>query len=400
MPIKNQCPVCNGEDLKVLTNSRVPVLQNRVYDDAAAARASAQGDVALTYCGTCQFVFNGSFDNGIVIYDQSYDNSVPSAIFKAYYARIADYLYEKYALGGKTVYDVGCGKGTFLELLCGKYPDVNGIGIDPSYEGETDPQPNLRFIKDFFHEDQISAAPDLVLSRHVFEHIEYPAAFLQIIQDAVKAYRNIPYFIEVPDFGWIIRNQTFWDICYEHCNYFSPASVHRLVSEGGASLSSVTPAFDDQYMWIEGLLNAEPASGTTDAAAPLNTAEMDRFAASVNRLRSVVAGFIGEARADGSRIVLWGMATKGVIFSNLVDPDRRLIDYCIDVNGAKQQKYTPVSGHRILPPESLAEAGQEKLLVIVMNPVYLEEIRRQAGQYSANCQFIDAHGKPLPAIAD
>ncbi len=94
------------------------------------------------------------------------------------------------------------------------------------------------------------------------------------------------------------------------------------------------------------------------------------------------------------------MATKGVIFSNIVDPDRQLIDYCIDVNTAKQHKFTPVSAHQILPPESLSEAGSSDLLVIVMNPVYLEEIRRQAGQYSANCRFIDAHGKPLVGIVE
>lgn len=400
MPTKSQCPVCNGNDLSVLTNSRVPVLQNRVYENMQAAQDSAQGHVALTYCGTCQFVFNGDFDDSIVIYDQSYDNSVPSAIFKAYYTRIADYLYEKYQLNGKTVYDVGCGKGTFLELLCGKYPDVNGIGIDPSYVGETEPAPNLKFIKDFFNADQISAAPDLVLSRHVFEHIEYPAGFLQIIQDAVKAYRNVPYFIEVPDFGWIIRNQTFWDICYEHCNYFSPASVHRLVSEGGASLSAVTPAFDEQYMWIEGLLNADEKTDAAGVAEPLNTQEMARFADSVSNLRSGVALSIENARVEGYKIALWGMATKGVIFSNIVDPARQLIDYCIDVNTAKQHKFTPVSGHQISPPEKLSEAGTADLLVIVMNPVYLDEIRRQAGQYSANCRFIDAHGKALVEIVE
>jgi hypothetical protein len=45
---------------------------------------------------------------------------------------------------------------------------------------------------------------------------------------------------------------------------------------------------------------------------------------------------VRELKSDGRTVALWGMATKGVLFSLLTDPDALLIDHCIDVNPNKQ----------------------------------------------------------------
>lgn len=150
MKRKQKCPVCESARLTKLYETVVPVLQNRVFPTRKEALESKMETLVLTHCADCSFVFNAAFDEQAIIYDEKYDNSVPSKLFQEYYEKIADYLYEKYRLQNGSVYDIGCGKGTFLKLLCNRYPDVKGIGIDPSYEGDLQPADNLLFIRDFF----------------------------------------------------------------------------------------------------------------------------------------------------------------------------------------------------------------------------------------------------------
>lgn len=392
---KMSCPVCKSDAITEIYKTTLPVLQNRVYETIEEAVNSKKGDITLSFCDTCSFTFNSQFDTDIIIYDEHYENSVPSKLFHDYYVYISNYLYDKYDLKNEVVYDIGCGKGTFLNILCDLHPDVTGIGVDPSYEGDLKPRENLTFIKDFFDESQISSKPKLVLSRHVFEHIEYPTSFLNIIQNALKAYNDVPFFIEVPDFQWIVANKTFWDICYEHCNYFSVPALAELVNGAGAGLESITPAFSDQYLWVEGVLNASVIKQAAPNKQKLPKTEVLNFVNFIELLRDNSKQLILKYKSEGYKIVVWGMATKGVIFSNIVDPHKEIIDYCIDINATKQFKYSAITGHQILPPSVLIKEHHPKALIVIMNTNYFREIKAELSEYYSSAVFIDAHGNIL-----
>jgi hypothetical protein len=77
------------------------------------------------------------------------------------------------------------------------------------------------------------------------------------------------------------------------------------------------------------------------------------------------------------------MATKGVIFSLLVDPDASLIEYCIDVNANKQGCFVPLTGHAISAPTALRSSSRP-VSVMVMNENYRDEI-------AATCREIGIH---------
>jgi hypothetical protein len=49
------------------------------------------------------------------------------------------------------------------------------------------------------------------------------------------------------------------------------------------------------------------------------------------------------------------------------------IEYVVDINPHKQEKHLAGTGHRIVSPTFLKEHAPD--LVIVMNPIYQEEIR-------------------------
>ena len=74
--------------------------------------------------------------------------------------------------------------------------------------------------------------------------------------------------------------------------------------------------------------------------------------------------------------MVWGAASKGVIFSLALARAGAEVELTIDINPAKQGKYLPCSGLPVVSPSIAFESLPQHTLVFVMNPNYLEEIRR------------------------
>lgn len=91
-------------------------------------------------------------------------------------------------------------------------------GFDPTYEGHND-----RIRKEYFSPGIIDRADGLVL-RHVLEHVQQPVQFLKQIAEANGHAGRI--YIEVPCFDWIREHNAWFDIFYEHVNYFRLDDFH------------------------------------------------------------------------------------------------------------------------------------------------------------------------------
>ncbi len=393
--MKTNCPICKSTDIENLLQIHAPSMQNKVYESESDAIHCITGVIDLAHCNKCNFSFNASFNEAILQYDQNYDNAVPSTIFHEYYIAICHYLFTNYNLEGAVVYDIGCGKGTFLNLLCSLFPSIKGVGIDPSYEGDLKPLHNLTFIQDFFRAEQVIDAPNLIISRHVFEHIEFPKEFLQIIQEPIKKFRDVPVFIEVPDFGWIVKNKTFWDLCYEHCNYFSEKSLEAVFDNEWSVLNKITKSFGGQYLWVEGIFNSSKNEISRANNETIDCNAIKEFIESIKNSQDSIKRVLQNYKNQKYKIIVWGMATKGVIFSNTIDKNRKNIDYCIDINKEKQNKFSPISAHKIVSPDILETLEKTECLVVVMNINYINEIKLEVAKHHIHANFIDAHGNEL-----
>ena len=264
--MKEVCPVCSNTNLiPTICRENLVTMQNYVYCYADEARHAKVGKFVLMICPQCGFSYNASFNNNLLQYNENYDNSVPSQISETYYREVASFLYKNFPIEHGLVIDIGCGKGSFLKILCEKYPTVKGVGIDPSYELSTEnssqPNENISFIQDFFKKEQINQRPSLIICRHVIEHIYYPVDFMTKVYLALSAFRDIPIFVEVPDLEWILNQNAFWDFCYEHCNYFTVDSFNNIMELSGFAVEKTYKAFNRQYIWLKAI---------TKSAIPLN----------------------------------------------------------------------------------------------------------------------------------
>ena len=72
--------------------------------------------------------------------------------------------------------------------------------------------------------------------------------------------------------------------------------------------------------------------------------------------------------------VIWGGASKGVIFALYLQKSGINIDYVIDINPAKQGKFLAATGIKVSSPEEVFGKIENGIDIFVMNSNYLEEI--------------------------
>lgn len=333
----------------------MPVFQNRMFNTAVEAKSCPRGNIVLVQDLNTGLIYNREFDSSLVVYDRNYQNEQANSIAFRKHLDDLTSLVETH-LSGKSLIEVGCGKGGFLEQLASHGFSITGM--DPAYEGDN---PAIR--KEFFTPDS-SAHADGVILRHVLEHIPDPVSFLAGIRDANGGSGVI--YIEVPCFDWILGNHSWFDVFYEHVNYFRLADFYRMFGRIVAARHS----FGGQYLSILADLSSlrEPRLDEPSIVFPENFTDGARLHA--DRLKN----------ASTTPSVIWGGASKGVVFAIHMKRHGAPVEAMVDINPAKQGKFVAVTGMRIESPEEMLDRLPNGIDIIVMNPNDLQEIRKQTGE--------------------
>jgi len=368
----DKCPVCGSRSITgFLRRERVPVHQNLVINDQEAAVEIARGDLDLVFCEECGFVFNRAFDLSKLSYREDYDNTQTcSPAFNEYVNDLVEYLVYERDIRDCRIVEVGCGKGTFLRKLVETEGAGNsGYGFDPSYVGpEVDLEGRLRFEKRFYGPESADIPADMVVCRHVIEHVPEPVELLRTIRQALVDFPHARVFFETPDVTWILRNQVIWDFFYEHCSLFTPESLTTAFEVAGFAVESVRNVFGGQYLWLEAVVSNERPRLTKSSGSIPQLAK--QFAVSERELKREWEARTRELAAK-ERVALWGAGAKGVTLANLIDAEREWIHCIVDLNPQKQGHYLPGTGHPIVGYQELE--NRSITVAILMNPNYHSE---------------------------
>ena len=370
----------------------VPVNSCLLIPSRNDALSFPKGDLRLTFCQACGFIFNSAFDPSLLEYSTAYEETQGfSPRFQEFARGLAGRLIHRHGLNGKSILEIGCGKGEFLTLLC-EMGGNRGVGIDPAYvEGRLPPETagTVSFIQDFYSEAYSYLTADFIVCRHTLEHIQDVRGLVTLAGRSIRdnARDGTVVFFEVPDVVRVLREVAFWDLYYEHCSYFSLGSLARLFRSCGFTLLDLDTDFDDQYL----LLEASLSGSRGDVRFP-SEADLEALAVEVEQFSQRFADNLEEWRDDlrrfqqrGQRVVLWGAGSKAVAYLTTLGIHDE-VEYLVDVNPFKHGKYIAGTGHEVVAPRFM-QAYQPDV-VIAMNPIYHDEIRRDLDAMGLHPQLI------------
>lgn len=369
----SSCPGCGSLPAasSLLLPGR-PVIQNYRFTTPDEARHVTRGDINLRQCTDCGLVFNAAFDSAVVPYDEHYENSQNfSPSFQALMEGTADHLAAAYDLQKGKVLEVGCGKGAFLKMLCERH-DLEGVGFDTSCVKDTSgSQDRVEFHQRYVTGKDITFPVSAVICRHVVEHVPAIGDFLAELYQIAKASNAQVAYLETPAWEWIVEHEAFWDVFYEHCNYFPMPTLRHLAERAGFRVLNHCLIFDGQYQALElGLVGqaATEASGITEESS------LQKFSAHFeSACQKMRQGLLEAGAADGWAI--WGAGARGVSLAAMLEDLAPA--FVVDSNPAKQGCYLPGTGLPVLAPSD--ERLSKLAVMLISNPVYEKEIREQIG---------------------
>jgi len=371
------CTNCGNQQMDVFYEVRsVPAYSVRLLTDRDEALNCARGDLCLAHCTHCAFISNVTFKNTVNPYSTGYEATQSySPTFDAFARRLAADLVDRHNLRGKTILEIGCGMGEFLALLC-ELGENRGIGFDPAYlEGRISSPAldRIEFHKDFFSEKHAGIKTDAVVCKMTLEHIPRVREFVSMIRRALGPDSQPLVFFQVPDVTRILDERAFWDLYYEHCSYFSPASLGHLFSSCSFDVLQMRTDYAGQYLLIEAAPNCVRTGASHDDSEQVEAVrrKVSDFVMDIGARMVAWKTFLQDEVRAGRRTVLWGGGSKGVAFLttlNLTDQ----VGCVVDINPHKHGTYMAGTGQPIVAPDYLKQYRPDT--VIIMNPVYRAEI--------------------------
>ena len=387
--VASECQACGASELETLYEvERVPVHSCMMVASREEALAYPCGSLKIDFCPACGFLQNSAFDEGLIRYTTDYEETQSfSPTFRSFQTELCKQQIEKHNLQGRSVLEIGCGKGEFISELC-ELSGGSGIGIDPGYRPERNESPaaaRIQFIQDLYSEAYTHLEAEYVACRHTLEHIQPVREFVQMVRDTLDGREDVVVFFELPGGERVLRELAFWDIYHEHCTYFTLGSLARLFRRCGFELLDLYTGYDDQYLMIEAR-PGDPATGEFFAAeddlGPV-TQDVQAFKSGIQQELERLGTQLADLHAEGKKTVLWGSGSKAVAYLTTLGIQDEVVSV-VDINPHKHGKFLAGTGHEIVSPESLQELQPDA--VIVMNSIYLQEIQQDLGRLGVHAR--------------
>jgi hypothetical protein len=383
---RTSCTSCGGPSLvPILHWPSIPVNAALFPATVEDSLAIPRGSFRLVACNACGLLFNADHDEALVEYSpRCVETQVCSPRSRDFTDALAREWVDRYSLRGTEIFEVGSGpEASFLRTMC-ELTGGTGIGVDPACTPGSDGTVTL--VAERFTDAHADLPGGALVCRHTLEHIAEVGAFLRAIRAWAVRHRRAPILFELPDAGRILREGAFWDVYYEHCSYFTVATVEAAFRLAGLEPERTRIEFDGQYLVVEARLAPEARRAFEQAAATVQAA-IEFAEASARRIEQ--SGRVLRELAHDGPVVLWQAGGKALALLTLTDVGDAVAGV-VDGNPAKRDLYLPGTSRRILGPQDVPALKPRH--VVVMNPVYAEEIRASLAQAgtTANVTSLEA----------
>lgn len=336
------CPAC-GDHVAVsfFYGGQQPLATIAWPRGPEAARNLERFCLDFVRCLGCGHVFNASFDYENVPY-----SAKPNLMFNKGAAwaefigtvrhRIVQHLRVK-----PVVVEIGYGDGSFLTSLAGVLPNGRFVGFDPN--GQRVRSDNVECRRELFdanvHLSELM--PNVIVTRHVLEHMANPLGFLQLISavSALLGTTTLCYF-EVPCIDIVFSSRRTVDFYYEHGSQFTTASFTRMLGRSGGEILEIGHGYGGEIVFGFVRLGSSPLPRVL-------VDESLAFFAGAEDAKIAIGGQLAELHASGASIAIWGGTGKSAAFMCRYGVDAERFPVVVDSDREKCGTFVPGTGQEI-----------------------------------------------------
>lgn len=401
-----KCRVCETKiNNPFLSLGKSPLSNSYVsYEDLDKAEIFFPLD--LYFCPKCFLVQIGAYEKIENIFSADY--AYYSSYSKSWLKHCKNYtssVINRFNLNKNSfVMEIASNDGYLLQYF--KEKNIPCLGVEPA-EGvakvaiEKGINTDITFFNEMYSKS-LSKKPDLMIANNVLAHNPEVDNFVEGFKLALNNTGVIT--IEFPHLLQLIKNNQFDTVYHEHYSYFSINAAKYLfekhdleifdvdeIETHGGSLRLYIKHKDDLSKKISDtvnlLINKEVDFGLTDSDFYL---EFKNKVESVKRdlLKSLI-----DLKNQNKKIVGYGAPAKGNTLLNYCGIRTDFIDYTVDLNPNKQNKFLPGTNIPIFSPEQIAKDKPDYILILPWN--IKEEIINQLSYVREwNCKFI----VPIPQL--
>jgi len=384
------CRFCNTPLNQTVVDLGLSPLANAYRSEHQINEPETFYPLCVRVCEACYLVQVPQVESRDVIFDDDYayfssysDDWLQHC--RAYTSMIVD----KLGLDGSSqVVEVASNDGYLLQYFLER--GISALGVEPATNvADTAIGAGIPTIKEFFGVDMASQLPeeqraDLLIGNNVLAHVPDINDFVEGLRIALKPSGVIT--MEFPHLLHLLKRREFDTIYHEHFSYFSLHTVAHIFEHHGVPVFDVEEipthggsiriyaCHKDNSTWspttrLQKLLDREAKSGITELATYTS------FADEVEKVKRDVLHFLISAKRKGASIVGYGAAAKGNTLFNYCGIGTDFIDYVVDRNPHKQDRYLPGTQIPIFAPQKIFETKPDYVVIVPWN--LRDEIMKQ-----------------------
>lgn len=342
----NHCRVCNHELFKK------PLIQFENMPKAAQflpGADSLQSDEGVKLdvcqcsgCGLVQII-----NEPVHYYREVIRAAAVSEEMQDFRRRQFSQFIDKFSLKGKSIIEVGCGRGEYLSIM--NQFDIKAYGLEYADESvEHCLQSGLNVTKGFIDSSKfnlVSAPFDAFYILSFLEHLPDPNSALRGV------FNNLAEggvgFVEVPNFDMILQKNLFSEFITDHLFYFTRDTLKTTLILNGFEI------IDCSEVWHDYIISA--------TVKKRKALDISHFCELQRQIKEEINEYVD--RFGNKNVAIWGAGHQSLAVISLSRLSDK-IKYVVDSAQFKQGKYTPATHVPIVSPDVLKVDPVDAIIII------------------------------------